>query len=830
MTYITELNDMKHLKYIASICLALWIVLPSCKERQTSQSSNSQPAATPAPNSQPAAQNPVAAPKERSPRVALVYSSYSGGSRKSELDGAKKILGWELESFENTHVEELIPRLSEFQFVVLATCANVENTQDLGRHRQQWLDFLQGGGSIVVIAANYDNVLEKFTDQFGPDYPVTVAPFEGGVLTAVGVNFDMSGKATDHWALTIPTDIRDVMLNKKAWAGLTNFSSAWQSAIVSSSGPSRMLIRPVGKGSLVLLAAGDFGQGMGRSPRAIAGLLGNLRFHEQGMKNGMALERFDLGPALPGKRSVLVTLRNSTQNATPVSLRIVAKNSKGSATFNQSAKLPPNAATDVRIPVDLAGDGPQAVKLEISAAGQTVAQVERELVIPSTIALTSLDPNLYPERKSIRFDLALAPELGIDLKDCTVEINAGGKNLPRFTPDSASFSRVMEFAEVPPGRTVEVTARLLKGNQLLGEASTEIRSHETPRVLVNRGKLYVEGREFFPLGMYHVMHNLPPARQIEGLRAVAAGGYNSIYTYVYEDPQTAQKLFQEADKLNIWVIGEGHGVDPLLEAGPSPRRALAWVTKDEPELWAIPPSKVAEVHMHLRKADPQVPTYTVVATKNRIKDYTFASSLIITDPYPLIRVPAGQGSPLRPAPVYLEMVELVACAAAADSVPIAVLSCHGYEPQQIPTYQQVRNQAWQSLVAGVRGLIFYTFEDYLRPPTAGYQLEKFPELYQGMMTLPAEINPLMPLLLEAKRTELLRGEDQVVASFWVNDNEAMLALVNISGETKKVRLDIPSVGELSLVPDTVTPSLKIDGQTLSGELAPLEITTLRWKR
>lgn len=811
---------MIHLKSIASICLALLISLLGCKQSQASESSNPQPAASPTPN-------PVVAQIEHTPRVALIYSSYAGGSRKGELDGAEKILGWKIESFENTRVEELIPRLSEFQFVVLATAGNFKNVQDLGRHRQQWLDFLQGGGSIVVIAANYDSVLAKFTDQFGPDYPVTAAPFEGGTLTAVGVNFDMSGKATDHWALTLPTDIRDVMLNKNAWAGLTNFSSAWQSALVSSRGPSSMLVRSVGKGSLVLLAAGDFGQG--RGPRAMAGLLGNLRFHEQGMSKGVALEKFDLGPALPGKRSVIVTLRNITQDATPVSLRIVAKNSKGSATFDQSADLPPNAATDVQIPVDLAGVGPQAVKLEISAAGQPVAQVERELVIPSTIALTSLDPNLYPERKSIRFDLTLAPELGTDLKDCTVEINAGGKNLTRFTPDSASFTRVMEFAEVPPGSTAEVTARLLKENQLLGEASTEIRSHETPRVLVNRGRLYVEGREFFPLGMYHVMHNLPPARQIEGLRALAAGGYNSVYTFVYKDPQAAQQLFDEADKLNIWVIGEGN-VDALLKAGPSPRRALAWVTKDEPELWSIPPSKVAEEHLKLRKADPQVPTYTVVNTKSRIKDYTFASSLIITDPYPLIKVPSGQGGPLRAAPVYLEMVELVACAAAADSVPIAVLSCHGYEPQQIPTYQQVRNQVWQSLVAGVRGVVFYTFEDYLKPPTPGYQLEKFPELYQGMMSLPAEINPLMPLLLEAKRTELLRGEDQVVASFWLNENEAMLAVVNISGETKKVRLDIPSVGKLSLVPDTVNPSLKIDGQTLSGELAPLEITTIRWKR
>ena len=821
---------MINLKSIASICLALLILLLGCKQSQVSESSNPQPAASPAPNPAAAASpvpDPVAAPKEHTPRVALIYSSYAGGSRKGELDGAEKILGWKIESFENTRVEELIPRLSEFQFVVLATAGNFTNVQDLGRHRQQWLDFLQGGGSIVVIAANYDSVLAKFTDQFGPDYPVTAAPFEGGTLTAVGVNFDMSGRATDHWALTLPTDIRDVMLNKNAWAGLTNFSSAWQSALVSSSGPSRMLVRPVGKGSLVLLAAGDFGQA--RGPRAVAGLLGNLRFHEQGMSKGVALEKFDLGPALPGKRSVLVTLRNSTQNATPVSLRIVAKNSKGSATFDQSADLPPNAATDVQIPVDLAVDGPQAVKLEISAAGQQVAQVEPELVIPSTIALISLDPNLYPERKSILFDVTLAPELGTDLKDCTVEINAGGKNLARFTPDSASFTRVMEFAEVPPGSAAEVTARLLKGNQLLGEASTEIRSHETPRVLVNRGRLYVEGQEFFPLGMYHVMHNLPPARQIEGLRALAAGGYNSVYTFVYKDPQAAQQLFDEADKLNIWVIGEGN-VDAFLKAGPSPRRALAWVTKDEPELWSIPPSKVAEVHMQLRKADPQVPTYTVVATKSRIKDYTFASSLIITDPYPLIKVPSGQGGPLRAAPVYLEMVELVACAAAADSVPIAVLSCHGYEPQQIPTYQQVRNQVWQSLVAGVRGVVFYTFEDYLKPPTPGYQLENFPELYQGMMSLPAEINPLMPLLLEAKRSDLLRGEDQVVASFWVNDNGALLAVVNISGETKKVRLDIPSVGKLSIVPDTVNPSLKIDGQTLSGELAPLEIATLRWKR
>jgi hypothetical protein len=79
------------------------------------------------------------------PKVAVMYSAWSGNAFQQEFDSHLQALGWTYEKFENKDVAQWIGRLDEFDLVISTSVGNYENPQDMAPHKDAWLKFLNRG-------------------------------------------------------------------------------------------------------------------------------------------------------------------------------------------------------------------------------------------------------------------------------------------------------------------------------------------------------------------------------------------------------------------------------------------------------------------------------------------------------------------------------------------------------------------------------------------------------------------------------------------------------------------------------------------------------------
>jgi len=91
------------------------------------------------------------------PRAAAVYSAFKDGgySYRAEQAFVFDELGWELDTFENTAIAQLMSRLDQYTVIVFSTAYNYENAQDLSALSDQWRAYVRRGGCLVVTDANY---------------------------------------------------------------------------------------------------------------------------------------------------------------------------------------------------------------------------------------------------------------------------------------------------------------------------------------------------------------------------------------------------------------------------------------------------------------------------------------------------------------------------------------------------------------------------------------------------------------------------------------------------------------------------------------------------
>jgi hypothetical protein len=104
------------------------------------------------------------------PKAAFVYSSWSNATFKNEFDTHFKKLGWECDKYENIKLPELSDKLDDYDYVVAASVANFEHTVNMKPYAAKWLDYLNKGGVLIVVDANYNSVLSKWVATFGPEF------------------------------------------------------------------------------------------------------------------------------------------------------------------------------------------------------------------------------------------------------------------------------------------------------------------------------------------------------------------------------------------------------------------------------------------------------------------------------------------------------------------------------------------------------------------------------------------------------------------------------------------------------------------------------------
>ena len=751
------------------------------------------------------------------PKVAVIYSSWGGYGFREEYDAHLQKLGWGFEKFENKDVAALVPRLAEFDIVISTGVGNYENTVDMAVYAKDWLQFLGRGGLLLITDASYGSVLELWTNRLGERFALTAQTCARH--TRLRPDPDRQEVHPSAPLLYAPQDLaRRLSERGNLWAHIVPVAKEWQSLITCADGQSLFVYQDVGPGCVVVTSHYSF---KGAACEAVAtALLENLWTHVRGLRGGIALSTFALGPALPGRHEATLGFRNTLEAAMSyqVELSVAAAGEGQPERVTQTVTLAAGALADLRLPYALSQRGATQFALRLSAADRPALTLARQQLVPPLLVLQMPNRHAYPWQTELPWSGALAPEADVALADLNAELRLDGKPAAAFPAPAAELTGKVNLNGLAVGEhALELSLR--RGATVLGTATRHFATHATPRVYVRPQDLttMVEGKPFFPFGFYHVSWSFPAEDRLQFLREVAAGGFNTVHASLKQLDEW-DAFLAEAEKLNMKVITE-FGVDmtAAITRYRGRNAVLAWNPGDEPDGGGVPPEVMLERHNQIKATDPEVPSFMTLCVPSAYPKYAGMAEVIAPDPYPI-----GH-SPSSTVPVF-EMISQAVAAATPLGRPIwAIPQAFGYKEQnacRVPTFAEERNMTYLALLAGAKGLIYYTYHD------PGFNMRENPELWEGMKTLPQEIALLAPFLLEGQRVALATNLKDVFAGHWTAPGRHVLCVVNTANaEAREISLALPAgVNGKALALFPLRPgSLEVRAGMLAGTLGPLQV-------
>lgn len=751
------------------------------------------------------------------PRVAVIYSAWGDNAFREEFDGHLAALGWPSESFRNTEGDGLLARLPEFDLVISSGVGNYDTPQDLGARGEEWLAWLEQGGGLLVTDASYDSVLGMWLSRLGEGSEVTSAgcsPFTGANGRSGAITCDAASPL-----MTAPDRLEPLLVAKGGiWAHIESWGPAWRSLVTCADGRSLLVSRDVGKGSAIATSYFRFAGEVARP--AATGLLRNLWSHVQALRSGVELGSLDVGPAAPGPREVRLSLRSTTGQA--LACHLALRRSYGeeppTTLAEMDLELPTDAPLPLIVPVDLERRGAVALSCEITAGGATVLSVEQRLTIPRAVELHLADTHLYPEQRGLAFAAGLCPPAGSGVVELVASID--GREVLRQLAPAARSRYVLNASDLALGEH-RLSLVLRAGRDQLGEADATFTIHEEPTVGIRHdGTILRNGQPFFPFGWYHVSWGFTAEERLACLRTIGEAGFNTLHAGIRQLDEW-QELLDEGQRLGVSVVTE-YGIDPapVIARYREHPAVLAWNPGDEPDGQGISPEEMAARAQRFKDQDPMHPTYMTACVPSSYARYAGVADIFAPDPYPITR----EGAATRP--VYECISSARSEADKHGRSVVAILQCFAYVTDggwRVPTFEECRNMTYLALLAGAKGIVYYTFADN------GFHVLEHPELWAGMKTLPAEIRLLEPALTNGERSILGSGAEGVVAGAWKLPDRTVVILASTEmTEARQVSVNLPPGAGTSIVPLLADGlgSLALSEGQLTGSLAPLEVRVL----
>ena len=358
--------------------------------------------------------------------------------------------------------------------------------------------------------------------------------------------------------------------------------------------------------------------------------------------------------------------------------------------------------------------------------------------------------------------------------------------------DEVAFS--CDVSDLARGESPVSVRLLAPGGAELGKASLKFRRQEsTPRRRVffdRHNRTIVDGRPFFPLGMYTggkngretyvkgpfncVMPYAAPDK--EGMDFYHTNGVMVIYSLkdiYYGTSRAPKNVKNAADERNVVrhkaKLFKGH---PAL---------LAWYLNDELSI-ALRNRLTARRNL-LEELDPDHPTWSVVYQIESLREYMPTFDAIGTDPYPV---------PRRPLSMVTDWTRRT-CAASFGVRPVWQVP-QAFEAQQadsrMPTAEEMRSMSWQCIAAGANGLIYYTYGTLHRPTNK----TPFAKAWADVCAAAGEVRRYIPVMLSVEDPPAVSGAPSAWSvRVWRKDGEVYLLAVNAQ--------DNPETAELMLSED-----------------------------
>jgi hypothetical protein len=325
---------------------------------------------------------------------------------------------------------------------------------------------------------------------------------------------------------------------------------------------------------------------------------------------------------------------------------------------------------------------------------------------------------------------------------------------------------------------------------------------QSPKVFIDsQGFTVVDGKRFFPMGIY-----LGPTED-EHLQRIAAGGFNTILCYGYGDGKDPQAYLQRARKYNLKVIYSLKDMYPglrayrkddlfavaaehlkLLRDDPA---LLAWYINDELEAEWMP--EIKKMYDQAVQIDPNHPAYQVMGQTSfeadrlrRLEKYFDVTDVLGIDHYM-----TGKAEDLTDNATDTHLTAAATRGAKGVwMVPqIYDIKSHNTTPHP-PTRDEMRNEAYQSLINGATGLIFYSYFELPYKDTTNPTL--FQQQWADITAMVREINKVTPVILQNHQVALsLPEKARVEAAAWEYQNKLLILLANPYYQKEQITFPLP---------------------------------------
>jgi len=345
-------------------------------------------------------------------------------------------------------------------------------------------------------------------------------------------------------------------------------------------------------------------------------------------------------------------------------------------------------------------------------------------------------------------------------------------------------------------------------------------------VNIVNGITIVNGKSFFPFGFYYIYSEPTVQDLIKDMRDIAAAGFNTIHASANE-VKSYEQFLNEAARLGIYVLSEqGIGLLNMINSFKQKPAVLGWNIADDVDNGKLVPQEVLKFHQQAKLADPHHITY-ISGYSNKIKEFGNSADVVAMQSYPIgngeeeISVTYDRVSLTRDA------VSPYAKAVYANVQAFAWSNKKQGEPPpiRVPTFDEVRNMTYQALLAGAKGIIYYTYHD------EDWHLSSYPALWAGMKTLVPEIKAISSLVLNGVLNIIEVGVEKVVAGMWIERNQALIMIINRSYDRQEVSIAIPgNFSEVRPIFQNRPATLVLNANRLSGFLKPLDVVVYKGRR
>ena len=765
-------------------------------------------------------------------RAAVVYSDWSNSSFVNEYDKHLKELGWSYEKYQNTRLPELTEKLGEFRYVIATSVANYTKTVKMAPYAAAWRKWIEDGGTLIITDANYGSVLTDWVATFGTGYECgcagcsahTKPSDETRVLTVHPDSFA-------DYPRPLSKLIRD---NYQQWTHLAKLGDDWHKPVTCVDGAPILAYRRAGKGLVVLTSAAS----LKKSPIARA-LLENVAADRLLRKNGIQILSFapDQMGSKPGERITRILLKVEPGRVREFSAIQRVRNTSGKGTTSQSqgaasVTVPANGVVMLEVPCAVFRSGKVESKCELRADGKLLLSSSWDETSPSAISIRLKRKHLYPQNRLVA-QMAFVPEKRGEgqLEGVAWQID-GGTWQKREVRDGEWTIPVDGLAV---GEHV-IRAKLCYRDGFLESLDVNERTlldwgigeevrfftHPEPKYRMRCDHVLLEnGKPFFPLGFYEVSWNIPAEERLRMTKDIAKWGYNTVHVGVRNDEYESDgygAFLDECAKMGIRVITEfsESKAESVIRKYRDKAAVMGWNPGDEPAPKGITPLQMFGRYDRFKQLDPNHIAYTVICVPSQYANYASGTDVLAPDPYPVPRRPFDE--------VYRRFKDAKAAANRVDTALWAVGQAFGgqkYDKNgawpRWPDAREFRGMSYLSLMAGAKGIIYYTFYD------GSFDIRQAPGLLEAAQEFPAEMKGLIPFILDGKDELLVENADGVYAKAWALGTERRLVAVNAKDKETEVTL---SYGGDQVLFGTPKELRKVNGK-ITFKLLPLERVVIR---